>query len=140
MQSKFLPYFEKAVSHIKLVGNRLLVEILPAEEIKTSGGIILATREGDYKSSTEENRAVIALVVAVGTHHYDLQTGSMELGPGHSVGQILWITRNPIYISHFPGIGSTEQKLAFITDDQNDIHASWENWEAYEAYKKAVQL
>jgi hypothetical protein len=144
METKYLAFFEKvrksAAAHgFKINGNRLLIEILPIEEIKTSGGLIMATKVDGWKSTTEENRPTIAIIHAVGTHHYDDVTETIQPGAAYPIGSILWINKmSPSYISVFPGLGSTEETLAWITDHPTDVHTSWPNMEAYLEFKKAV--
>ena len=145
MTTKFAPFFDrvresKDKHNFKLTGNRLLVEVLPPEEMKTSGGIVIATDLSGYKTSTQENRPLIAQILYVGTHYWDQEAGELKEGAQYSPGQIVWITKHPVFLSEFPGLGSTEQKLAFITDDPSDVHAVWPSMDAYNEYKKAVQL
>lgn len=145
MKSKFSEFFDrvretKSNHGFTLTGNRLLVEILPEEEIKTKSGLVIASDLSGYKTTTQNNRPTMALVLYVGTHTYDLANGGMTEGSTYKPGQVIWITKHPHFISEFPGLGSTEQKLAFMTDDPNDVHAVWPDMAAYEAFKKAVQV
>lgn len=129
MQTKYLAHFERLKDKFVLNGNRILVEILPKEEMKTQGGIVIASDLSGYKTQTEDKRPLMAMIVCCGD----------AVDEQWKPGMVCWITKHPTFYSEFPGIGATENKLALITDDPNDIHMSWENLSAYEAYKKEAK-
>lgn len=129
MQSRFLAHFEKLKDKFQLNGNRILVEILPKEELMTPGGLILQADMKGYKTQTEDARPVIALILKTGDSCHE----------DYSVGKVAWITKHPTIISEFPGIGTTDNKLAVITDDTSDIHVLWQSLEQYEEYKRLAR-
>lgn len=133
--SRFLAHFERIKPHLQIRGNRLLIELLPKEELKTAGGIIIKSDMSGYKTQTEDSRPQMALVLATGDERTN-SDGYLEAGTNYEPGNVLWITTHPTYISEFPGLGATENKLAWITDNPQDIHVKWASLTAYEEFKK----
>lgn len=136
---KYLPHFDKIRGSLNLVGNRILIELLPKDELKTAGGLIMAADLKGHRTQTSDARPQIAMVLALGTETTDPVTGELVAGSRYQVGNVLWITKHPIVISEFPGLGSTDNKIALITDDPSDVHAVWKDLEEYERFKQLSQ-
>lgn len=136
MESKYLTQFNNNPHKLPLRGNRVLVEPLPKEEIKTASGIIVAAPKTDHRSTLEQNRAELAVVLAVGSGYYD-EEGSdvpVDLAPGNVVLINGFGLRA---YSDFPGIADyVQDAIAMIRD--NDVHAAWESLEAYKAYRDGM--
>ncbi len=110
MQSKYFSTFnalqERLPNFYKLFGSRILVEVLPEEELKTAGGLIVAKSPTNFRTDTEENKFTAAVVIAVGQGYYDDETGEetpLEVKPG----QVVEVVRSGLrrYSNH-PILGS----------------------------------
>jgi co-chaperonin GroES (HSP10) len=139
MQSIYLERFKRlkesgALFHLH--GNRLIVEVLPKEELK-KGSLIIASDMKNLKSSTEENRAQLAVVLAVGNGYFDEATGKVEALP-YEQGEVILVSPFGLkYYSQFPGIVDfTDQKIALTRE--SEIHMSWNDFKAFEKYKAAL--
>ena len=139
MESKYLNRFQKAASLLPLRGNRILVEILPKEEIKSAGGLIIASNLDNHRTKTEQQRAKLAIVLAVGTGYYDDSSDEGEDVPlDVQPGNVVMLSDYGLkYYSEFPGLAEfTGDSLALALD--KDVHCAWESIEAYQEYSKAL--
>ena len=129
METKYLDRFLRlAPGQLPLRGNRLLVELLPKEEVLTAGGLVIATNLNDHRSTTKENQADLAVVLAAGPGYYSDDTGddvALDVKPGN----VVMLTRY--------GIRAFRQDTIAMCRD-SDIHAAWESIEAYEQYRAAL--
>jgi len=130
--SAYLSQFER-VKSFKLRGNRLLVEPLPKEEIKSAGGLILAAPLSDHRSTLDQNRACLAVILCAGEGYYDDETNetvSLDL----QVGNIVLISAYGLRAySNFPGVvGYKADSIALIRD--SDVTAAWSTRAAYDAF------
>ncbi len=132
-----------------LRGSTIIVEILPPEEIKTAGGLVLATdsshRKGD---SITAHRIDVGRVLMTGPGYWvesSPDSDDRQYGPGGKYepvevqpGAIVLLAKySTEYISHFPGIARpTGNKLAMIKMDS--ILAYYPSQEAYENAKKVL--
>jgi len=137
IESKYLARFQKLEhADMPLRGNRLLLELLPKEEIKTAGGLIVAT-QSDYRTNTQENQCDVAVVLATGSGYYDDDTGedvSMDL----KVGNVVLLSRYGIRAySNFPGIKDFVAGTIALARD-NDVHAAWDSIASFETYKAKI--
>lgn len=134
MESKYLARFQKFTQEeLPLRGNRLLVEVLPKEEIKSAGGLIIHTSAHDHKTATEENRPKLAIVLACGTGYVE-EDGTeveMDIQPG---AVVLLSPMGLRYYSHFPGIPEFTGETIAMTRD-SEVHISWPSLAAYQAYQ-----
>jgi len=139
LESKYLTQFQRLQTEgaelFELRGNRLLVEMLPEEEIKTASGLVMAKDVRQVRgSSIAQNEATVALVIYVGKGYYDDSTGEevpLDVKPGDI---ILTSAMGLKYYSTFPGLqGYTQNSLALTTDD--NIHAVIPGFVAYEKIK-----
>lgn len=116
--TKYLEQFKKLEgSKYKLAGGRMLVEVLPKKEMKTSGGLIMAAPT-QHKGTADTQRAVVGVVVMVGEGYVndDQQDVPMET----KVGNVVVLNEFGLkYYSDFPGVTSyTENKLALTAESE----------------------
>ena len=138
--------FEKEFSALRelgpeafvLRGSSIIVEIMPDEEIKTAGGLIMATSTDHIKgNSIEQHKLRVARVLMVGEGYYDEEKEGYE-PLDVKVGAVVIVPPySPEYISVFPGIQRpTGNKLAFVKFAQ--ILALFPSQEAYELAKSKL--
>lgn len=116
--TRYLEQFKKLEgTKYKLAGGRMLVEILPKKEMKTTGGLIMAAPV-QHKGTADTQRAVVGVVVMVGEGYVndDQQDVPMET----KVGNVVVLNEFGLkYYSEFPGISSyTENKLALTAESE----------------------
>jgi co-chaperonin GroES (HSP10) len=133
IESKYLKQFSKlGPGDFPLRGNRLIVELLPKIEVKTKGGLVLATSLNDHRTTTNENQADVAVVLAVGSGYYgdDGEAVPMDV----RVGNVILLTRFGVRAySTFPGLTEyTAESIALCRE--SDVHAAWPSIEAFNAY------
>ncbi len=140
LKSEYLERFKKLEGVTKdvftLEGDRMLVEIMPKEELKSAGGLIIASDATRYRTDTTANRPLIVVVLTTGPGDYDPDSGEyneVEYKPGN----VLFISDMSIkYLSDFPGIGATGQKLGIVRP--TETHISWPSFEAYEKFRNTL--
>lgn len=115
---RYLEQFKKLEgTKYKLAGGRMLVEILPKKEMKTTGGLIMAAPI-QHKGTADTQRAVVGVVVMVGEGYVndDQQDVPMET----KVGNVVVLNEFGLkYYSEFPGVSSyTENKLALTAESE----------------------
>lgn len=116
--TKYLEQFKKLEgTKYKLAGGRMLVEILPKKEMKTTGGLIMAAPV-QHKGTADTQRAVVGVVVMVGEGYVndDQQDVPMET----KLGNVVVLNEFGLkYYSEFPGVSSyTENKLALTAESE----------------------
>lgn len=136
MESKYLTQFTN-VKDFKLNGARLLIEVMPPEEIKSAGGLIVAAPSGFAKGSTADTcRATLAIVLLIGEGYVDAEGTEYEstVKPGAVVMVNDFSVRT---FSTFPGLRSyTANTLAVI--DENNIQMQWESLEQFKSYEEKL--
>lgn len=87
-KSKYLEAFKAAATEARtsyhLIGDNLLVEEIPEEELKTKSGIVIATGDKRMVDGVEANRPVFVRVLAVGEGYYrdsDKEDASPQVVP-----------------------------------------------------------
>jgi co-chaperonin GroES (HSP10) len=137
MESRYLSRFAKlAEGQLPLRGNRLLVEVLPKEEIKSKGGLIINSVSSSHKTTTEVNRAKLAIVLVSGNGYFDEdgEDVALDVRPG----AIIMVSEMGLkYYSEFPGITEYTGETLALTRD-SEIHAAWSSIEAYKAYQQTL--
>ncbi len=138
MQSKYYEKFSKlSASQLPLRGNRLLVEVFPKEEIKSKGGLIISSDRTSHRTTTEQNRGTLAIVLAAGPGYVN-ERNDEDVPLEMQVGAIILVSDYGLkYFSQFPGLNEYTQESIAITRD-TEIHAFWPSLEAYLAYAAAV--
>lgn len=142
MQSKYFDQFSRLNKDgkdlFKLRGASLLVEILPAEEVKSESGLITLISDSDQRlGSIDEHRGLVGLVLLSGEGHYDEKTretipldcvpGNLVLLPKYSISPY----------SVFPGLnGHTKMMIAIVQEDE--VRFVYKNLDAYNQAKKLL--
>lgn len=128
---------EKAADAICVRGSTIVVEIMEEEEIKTEGGIIIASDSDQRRNNVEEHKALIGKVLLVGEGYYDAETKKTE--PLEvQVGNIILLPKYSVsYLSVFPALnGLTQNKIALVKEDQ--ILMYFRGQDGYERAKAAL--
>lgn len=138
--------FEKEFSTLRklgeevfvLRGSTILVELLPDEELKTKGGLIIATNSDQPKgNSVEQHKLQVGKVLMVGQGYWEDDGGyqPVEVQPGAIV---ILPQYSAQYISMFPGIQRpTANKIAMIKMDV--VLGYYPNAKAYEKAKAKLK-
>lgn len=137
-EKEFAILREQAGEAFTLRGSSMIVEIMEDEELKTKGGIIMATDSNQVRgNSINQHRLTTARVLMCGQGYFNEDTDTyepLEVEPGAIVivSQI-----SPQFISQFPGISRpTANKLALLK--YADVLALYPSAEAYESVKKQL--
>lgn len=133
MTPKYLNRFQKLTSSdLPLRGDRILLELLPKLEVKTKGGLVIATSLTDHRSTTVENAADIAVVLAVGSGYYAEDGTDVPLDV--KVGNVVMVSRFGMRTySSFPGLNDYVADTIALARE-SDCHIKWDTVEAFEAY------
>ncbi len=104
--SKYYERFKKAIQHLRLIGDNILVEKLPKPDLeqRTTSGIILPTESSArYRSTHADDLMEFGLVLAVGPgQHIIGETGQLEVLPTTTKpGDIILLTDNIEWYSQF---------------------------------------
>lgn len=119
--SQYLEKFKKLEgSKFKLAGGRILVEVLPKQEMKSAGGLIIAA-PSTHKGTADMQRAVLGIVLMVGEGYID--SDGKDIPMEVKVGNVVVLNEFGVkYYSEFPGIKSyTENKLAMTGESEIQI-------------------
>ena len=141
MESKYLSQFQKlqvkeAEGIFKLHGSRVLVELLPAQEIKTAGGLILSAHTNQVKLSAQSQQAVLGIVLLTGEGYVDNDGNDVPMDV--KVGNVVMLNDMSLRAySTFPGLAGYTQSTVALTSE-SDIQMSFENIEKYEEYSKLL--
>ncbi len=133
-----------------LRGSTLIVEIQALEEIKTAGGIIVATASDHTRgNSVNAHRVEVGKVLMAGQGYWNEPTTDHLHGMDHRLpgfyeklecqpGAIVLLPQYSVQLmSHFPGISRpTGNKLAMIKMDQ--VLAYYPSQEAYDLAKQKL--
>jgi co-chaperonin GroES (HSP10) len=137
MESKYLSKFtrlqKEGAALFKLYGNRLLIEVLPKEELKV-GSLYVATNIHNHKTDTTENMATLGVVLLTGAGYYDDTTGEdipLELKPGNVVLLSNYAMK---YYSQFPGLADYTQNTIALTRE-DEVHMVFPDLESFQKIK-----
>lgn len=133
IQSKYLERFKRLQEAGKgiLVGDRYTLEVLPKEEVKTSGGLYIESSLANVRSGTEENKPTLGIILEVGAGAVD-ENGE-DVPPTYSVGEIVWVSTMGLkLLTSYPGLNDYAANTIAMTRE-SEIHKSWASVEAYEA-------
>lgn len=137
MESKYLERFRKLpAGALPLRGDRILVELLPKEEIRTASGLIIASSLSDHKTLTELHRGELAVVLATGNGYFD-EDGN-DVGIDVEPGAVVMVARTSMdFYSKFPGLSDfSGESMAMIRE--SSIIASWKNVDSYLEYQRTL--
>lgn len=135
LESNYLkPFMQITWDLWPLRGNRICVEILPRQELKSKGGIILNTSLSDHKSSVEQRRPRLCVVLHKGNGYVDENNEPVDIDV--EKGGIVLVSQASLDIcSELPFIAEYIPDTAgFITE--NSIIAYWPSYEAFEQLQK----
>lgn len=124
MQSKYLAFFrqlkERQPGFYQLFGSRILVEVLPEPEMKTAGGLVIASSSRQI-TDTQENKFTAAVVIAVGKGYYDDESGE-DVALSVKPGQVVEVVRTGLrkYSTH-PMLGGQYSGGELATTRESDI-------------------
>lgn len=135
--SKYLSAFKQlAAEHSDkfiIQGDRLLVEEIKTEEIKTAGGIVMASTVDGYgrnKDGIEANRAIFARVLAAGPGFEDADGAQVDTEV--KAGDVVMVSPNSIlWFSTFVNSVATLDVRLGLTREQ-DVHLHFKGQSAYE--------
>lgn len=120
-----------------LRGSTIIVQILEDEELKTQGGLIIATPSNHGRNSIAEHRLQVARVLMTGQGYWDDDSKSfqkLDVEPGAIIILPQFASQ---FISIFPGVQRpTGNKLALVKE--NEILAYYPTAEAYEKAKQKL--
>ena len=136
--TKYLEQFKKlAGSKYKLEGGRMLVEILPKEEMKTTGGLIMAAPI-QHKGTADTQRAVVGVVLMTGNGYVDDDGNDIPMET--KVGSVVVLNEFGLkYYSQFPGISTyTESKLALTAE--SEIQMKFDSFDDLAEFEKQLNL
>lgn len=121
-----------------LRGSTIVVEILDDEELKTKGGIIIATDSRQVKgNSIEQNKLQVGRILMVGQGYWNDETQTREALEATPGAVVILPQYGSQVISMFPGIQRpTGSKLCLIKMDQ--VLAYYPSAEAYERAKSSL--
>jgi len=140
MESKYLTMFNRvkneAPNTYRLNGARILVEIIPKEEIKSAGGLVLAAPRELVQGSVENMRGLLGIVILTGEGYYgdDGKAVPLDVNSGAVVLLNEFATR---VFSTFPGISEYSGNSIAITDE-SAIQMQWPTIEDYLTYRKVL--
>lgn len=138
--SKYLEQFKRLENKkdvYRLNGGRVLIEVLPRPEVKSSGGIVLAAPSGFVKGSTFETQTgTVGIVLLTGEGYIDSDGTPYEIDL--KIGSIVMVNDFGIKtLSMFPGLEQyTAQSLAVI--DETTVQMTWPSIEAFDEYSKIL--
>jgi co-chaperonin GroES (HSP10) len=137
MESKYLERFKKLpAGTLPLRGDRILIELLPKEEIKSAGGLIIASSLSDHKSLTEMHRGELAIVLATGSGYFDEDGNDVEIDV--KPGAVIMVARTSLdFYSKFPGLADFSSQVIAMTRE-GSIIAAWNNIEDYLNYQRTL--
>ena len=139
--TKYLESFKKlqteeAKQLFRLQGARVLIEVLPAREIKTASGIILSAPKDHVKVTAESQQHLLGIVLLTGAGYVDSENNPIPMDV--EVGNIVMINELGLkYFSTFPGIANYTKNTLALTSE-SDIQMIFPNQEAYDKYEQLL--
>jgi co-chaperonin GroES (HSP10) len=135
IESKYLERFKRLVENgdiYALRGDRLIVEVLPKVEVKSAGGLIMATPDNQVRGDLANKQPTLAIVLATGSGFTDSEGNPVDLeyGPG-AIVMVSQLGLN--YFSTFPGISEFTSNTIALTRD-SEVHCFWQSAEEFSRY------
>jgi co-chaperonin GroES (HSP10) len=134
-ESKYLEKFNRltnAPNCYQLNGARIIVELLPKEEVKSKGGLIITAPKEVVQGGVEHMRGLLGVVLLVGQGYYN-DSGApvpMELKPGMVVMLNEFSTRT---FSTFPGLNEYSANTIAMSEE-GAVQMQWNSLEEYATY------
>lgn len=127
-----------------LRGSSIIVELQEKEEVKTQGGIIIATPDSHTRKSVEAHRIIVGKVLMTGPGYWvEASDGMGHEMSGYEplevkVGAIVLMPQDTYsWVSYFPGITRpTNDKLALVKMDS--IVGYYPTEEAYKTAREKL--
>lgn len=142
MESKYLERF-RSLSEVKkdigfrLNGSRLLVEILPAKEIKTASGLVLSSPD-TFKATADSFKALLGIVLLTGEGYVD--DDGKDVPMETKIGQVVVLNEFGLkYYSQFPGIADYTKNTVAMTSE-SEIQMSFDSIDEFIKYEKALAV
>jgi co-chaperonin GroES (HSP10) len=113
----------------------MIVEILPKLEVKTAGGLVIASDSRQVNGSNVD-LPTLALVLQVGAGYVD-ENGvpeKQELKPGNVV---LISEMGLKYYSMYPGLKEFTPKSIALTRE-SEVHMYWDSIEAFKNFETTI--
>jgi co-chaperonin GroES (HSP10) len=134
IKSKFVDIYSKyhAVGpQGKLNGDRILIEVLRAEELeKSKGGIILRAPD-DSRSEFNMLKATIAVILETGSGYFDPDTGR-DIPLSCKVGEVVWVAdANIRFLTTVPEHTAAMPDKVIALANESSIIKSWPSVEAF---------
>jgi co-chaperonin GroES (HSP10) len=111
---------ETAKNSYTLVGDTLLVEEMPKEEVKTKSGIVLSsgTSKVSQMDGLEANRPIFCRVLAVGEGYFNDKNETIPLDT--KVGDIILVGKLSVrWLSYFgPIVSTAESQLGMVSESE----------------------
>ena len=129
MKSKYLKKFQHLTpKDLPISGSKILIELLPQPDLKSAGGLYLASGLKDNLQAP-----TLGIVLACGVGYWDEESETfvdLDQKPGNVVLVPDFAIRG---YSSFPGLkGYAGGDIALAKE--SDVIVSWESVEAFEAY------
>jgi len=140
METKYLERFKRLDDRrelFKLNGGRVLIEVMPKQEVKTAGGIVLSAPTNYAKGATFESQTgTLGVVLLTGEGYVDASGATYDIGlkPGNVV---LINELGMRTLSVFPGLSEYSAGSIAIVDE-TVVQMSWPDLEAFDAYAKLL--
>lgn len=132
MESKYADKFKRLTQEGKdlyrFIGPTILVEVLPKQELKTKGGLIMGVSDS-HKATAQDFRRALGVVIMVGEGY---SNDKMDV----EVGNVVLLPANPIFLSEFPGLLDYTQNTLALVDEQSILFC----YKNIDAYKKATEI
>ena len=140
MESKYLERFKRLTEvpdSYCLRGDRIVVEMLPKEEIKSKGGIILQSDPNQVRGETAaQGQPTLCVVLACGSGYTDDDGNDVALD--YEPGAVVLVSELGLKkYSTFPGMNDYNQGTIALTRE-SEVHMFWPSIAAYETYKKTL--
>lgn len=127
----FLRMSKEAKSCYEVIGDNILVEKIDDEELKSKGGIIIATPKDHVRMSMNETKPTWVRVLEVGEGYWDAEKGTIPLNS--RPGDICLVpSATPQWFSVFGEYKAEPNTIAIITESSIQLRFKGE-----EGYKKA---
>jgi co-chaperonin GroES (HSP10) len=139
--SKYLSAFkamkEQLSPQYELIGDCILVEELPKEEVKTKSGLILESGGARKVDGLDMNKPLFVRVLAVGEGYYDETTGN-EIPLNVQVGDIILVGRIGVnFFSTFCGLVSETGNQIGLSRE-SEIRMRFKGEEGYQAVQQLL--
>lgn len=137
--SAFQQLKEKCVDNYALVGDNLLVEELPKEEYKSSGGIVIASSINSRQlDSIEDNRPMLVRVLLIGNGYYDDEGKEVNLDT--KPGDIILIGKLGVkWLSSIAGVFIQKESTRVGLTRESEIQMRFIGQEGFDKFTSTLK-